>query len=211
MGIRSKQSYADQMQRLVAEYRDAGEPWPATSKDIARWLIREGKWNRSERTMVDLCARDVSRCMREEFHTDPQGRRVRTKHAAKFPAPGTEDGQTTLWDDLRTAPREFMDRAFKGRRNQIVGDCVQLNTDVKSYNENVSPKNPILMLWDLTDDVEESEQVSTLPKRPRATEPVSDHVADPERLVAHADDPDDDDLSFVLPPIRSERGIAQRH
>jgi hypothetical protein len=125
---------------------------------MARWLIRNNKWTRGEATIIDLCARDISRAMREEYHTDPQGRRVRTKHAAKFPAPGTEDGQITLWHDIRNAPREFMEHSFANRRNQIVGDCVQLNTDVKSYNDNVSNDDPIPMLFDMTDDVAESEQ-----------------------------------------------------
>lgn len=150
--------YYEQMQKLVEEYRDAGNPWPAKSRDMASWLIRNNKWNRGESTIIDLCARDISRAMREEYHTDPQGRRVRTKHAAKFPAPGTEEGQMTLWHDIRNAPRKFMECSFANRRNQIVGDCVQLNTDVKSYNENVSKDDPIPMLFDMTDDVAESEQ-----------------------------------------------------
>lgn len=56
-----------------------------------------------------------------------------------------------------------MERAFKGRRNQIVGDCVQLGTDVDSYNENVCLDDPIPMLWDFTDDVTESKQCDPSP------------------------------------------------
>lgn len=202
MGRRSTRNYSDHMQRLVSEYRDAGEPWPATARDIARWMIRNRKWDKGERTMVELCARDVSRAMREEYHTDPQGRRVRTKHAAKFPAPGTEDGQMTLWHDIRNAPREFMDRAFKGRRNQIVGDCVQLNTDVKSYNENVTPDNPIPMLWDFTDDVLESEQPTDFQSQAVCGEQPNDHAPNP---FAVPDDEDELDSPTgpspaVLPP-----------
>lgn len=162
MPKRNGRTYSEQMQRLVEEYRDSGQPWPATRRDMARWMLRNKKWDRGEDSLIEMCARDIARALREEYYTDPQGRRVRTKHAAKFAAPGTEDGQTTLWDDIRTAPRPFMDRAFKGRRNQIVGDCVQLNTDVKSYNENVCPTQPIPMLWDFTDDVLESEQTGVM-------------------------------------------------
>ena len=157
---RHKRSYSEQMQKIVSDYRDDGGTWPAPARDIARWAIHNKKWDRGESTLVDMCAHDISRAMREEYHTDPQGRRVRTKHAAKYPAPGTEDGQLTLWHDIRNAPREFMERAFRGRRNQIVGDCVQLNTDVKSYNDNGSQVDPIPMLFDFTDDVAESEQIS---------------------------------------------------
>lgn len=157
-----RSNYKVVMQKLVEEYREAGEPWPATRMQMARWMIRKNKWDRGEESLVKLCARDIAEALREEFITDPQGRRVRVKHAAKFPAPGTEDGQTTLWDDIRTAARPFMERAFKGRRDQIVGDCVQLNTDVKSYNENKSSNNPIPVLFDFRDDVAESEESGKL-------------------------------------------------
>lgn len=146
-------NYPELMQRFVAEYRASGETWPATARQIARWLIRTGRWDRSGESLVKMCARDVAEAMREEHYTDPQGRRVRTKHAAKFPA---ADGQTTLWDDIRTTERPFMERAFKGRRDQIVGDCVQLDVDVSSFNENSCPDDPIPMLFDFQDDVAEA-------------------------------------------------------
>lgn len=154
--------YVEQIQHLVAEYIDAGESWPAPSRTIARWMIRTKRWDRGEATLVDLCARDIARALREEYHTDPQGRRVRTKHAARLPAiPGSEE-QMTFWNDIRTAPRDFMERAFKQRRNQIVGDCAQLKTDVDSYNDNASKSEPIQMLFDFTDDLAEMEQSGEL-------------------------------------------------
>lgn len=153
-----KRTKSEMMQAIVEEYRQSGEPWPATRRVMARWMIRNGKWKGGDDALLDICAREISRALREEFHTDPQGRRVRTKHAAKFPPSGNDDGQQTFWGDIRTEPRPFMIRAFRGRRSQIVGDCVQLNNDVKSFNENRSPDQPIPMLWDFTDDVLEAEQ-----------------------------------------------------
>jgi hypothetical protein len=157
--VSTKRPYREFMQHLVGEYRDAGQPWPATAKTIARWMIRHKKWSRGDSTMIDLCARDISKSLREEFHTDPQGRRVRTNHAAKLPI-GEE--QLTFWHDIRVAPRPFMERAFRQRRNQIVGDCVQLDTDMGSYNDNSSKDNPIVTLWDFTDDVLEHRQTGKL-------------------------------------------------
>lgn len=176
-------SYGERMQRLVADYREEGGAWPASARDIAKWMIRTNRWDKGESTLIEICARDVARAMREEYHTDPQGRRVRTKHAAKFPAPGAEDGQLTIWDDIRTAPREFMERAFMGRRNQVVGDCIQLNTDVKSYNENKCKDNPIQLLLDFTDDVAEAEQSGHL--RREANDDSDIDLADPDAIVHH--------------------------
>lgn len=48
-----------------------------------------------------------------------------------------------------------MQKAFIQRRKQIVGDCVQLATDVEVYNEQNDDQPPIPMLLDVRDDVEE--------------------------------------------------------
>lgn len=67
--------------------------------------------------------------MREEYITDRRGRRVRAKHPVRTRRGGE---QITLWDDIRTAARPHMEMAFQQRRNQIVGECRQLKTDVDS-------------------------------------------------------------------------------
>lgn len=177
-----KPTYKEMMQALVEEYRESGEPWPATRKTMARWMIRNGKWKGGDDALVNICARDISRALREEYYTDPQGRRVRTKHAARLPLPGTEDGQQTFWGDIRTEPREFIVRAFKGRRNQIVGDCVQLNADVKSANENRFAVDPIPMLFDFTDDVLESEQSAEMKDQEISPQPPV-FITPPEPFV----------------------------
>jgi hypothetical protein len=104
-----------------------------------------------------MCARDLTDAMREEYITDGQGRPVRKLHAARMPDVDDEGRETqrTLWADIDTAPKEFMEVAFQQRREQIVGDCRQLNNDVEYYNDKRPTEKPIRMLWDFTDDVEE--------------------------------------------------------
>ncbi|HUT73485.1 MAG TPA: hypothetical protein VM221_01470 [Armatimonadota bacterium] len=92
--------------------------------------------------------------MREQYVTDPQGRSVRAKHVARVNRNGE---QLPLWADIRSASREHMEIAFQQRRQQIVGDCRQLKTDVDSFNENRNPGAPIQMVLDFTYDVEELE------------------------------------------------------
>jgi len=53
--------------------------------------------------------------------------------------------------------------AFQQRRQQIVGDCRQLKTDVDSYNENRNDGVPINLVLDFTQDVEELEATDKLP------------------------------------------------
>ena len=51
-----------------------------------------------------------------------------------------------------------MQKAFNQRREQIVGDCLQLKTDVDVYNDlNIGKSPPIQLVLDFQDDVAERE------------------------------------------------------
>ena len=50
-------------------------------------------------------------------------------------------------------------KSFAQRRQQIVGDCVQLATDVDVYNDKRRPTEPIQIPLDFTLDVAELQQV----------------------------------------------------
>jgi hypothetical protein len=57
--------------------------------------------------------------------------------------------------DDEKAPRDHFVRSFGQRRQQIVGDCFQLKTDVDVYNGKNSVQQPIQVPLDFTLDVEE--------------------------------------------------------
>lgn len=143
---------AEMLQDIVRQYQTANQPWPATTRDMAQWAIANRLWAPKPSAIIDQCADQLSRAMREEYLTDAQGRRVRAKHAATVTRGGE---QFVLWEDVRTAPHEHMQMAFQQRRHQIVGDCRQLKMDVDSYNENRQPTQPIQMIFDFTYDLEE--------------------------------------------------------
>ena len=56
-----------------------------------------------------------------------------------------------------------MEVAFTQRREQIVGDCHQLKTDVDVYNDMKKEKPPIQLELNFTDDVAEREYQEKLP------------------------------------------------
>ncbi len=144
----------EQLQSIAKEYQCAGKKWPASTREIAEWAIKTERWTPHPSAIVNQCAEELSRAMREEFVRDRQGRKIRTKHAATYQN-GTE--QLVLWDDIRTASHKHMERSFQQRRQQILGDCKQLKNDVDSYNENRLPHTPIQMVFDFTIDLEEIE------------------------------------------------------
>lgn len=150
-------TYVKQLQDIVSQYQEAGRAWPAKAREIAAWAIQNKLWAMQPSDIINRCADDVARAMREELITDPQGRTVRAKHAAKVMLNGE---QGTLWDDIRTADRSFMAVALQQRRQQIVGDCRQLKADADSYNQNNNPGEPIQIVFDFTFDVLEAEAIA---------------------------------------------------
>ncbi|MGA2464409.1 MAG: hypothetical protein ABSH06_08665 [Thermodesulfobacteriota bacterium] len=142
------------LQKIVNAYMQADQPWPATTHEIAIWAVSQKLWKPPASTIIDECANQLARAMREEHIVDPQGRTVRAKHVARIERNGE---QLRLWDDIRRASRQHMEVAFQQRRQQIVGDCRQLKTDIDSYNENKTPTKPIQMVFDFTLDLKEAE------------------------------------------------------
>lgn len=155
-------SYNEQLQSIVRKYRDANQPWPAATKTIAAWAIANKLWHAQTSTLVNQCAEQLAKAMREEYVTDPQGRRVRAKHVAIHEKDGE---QLAIWEDIRNASREHMQLSFQQRRQQIVGDCRQLKADTDSYNENANRQKPINMVFDFTLDLAELDLVKRKAQR----------------------------------------------
>ena len=154
-------SLLEQNQRIVNQYRESGQPWPASSMEIARWAIDNNLWQINPGAVMRQCADQISGAMREEFFKDPQGRRVRLLHAAPYRKNGR---QYLLWDEMRSASRQHMHLAFQQRRQQIVMDCHQLKLDTDSFNENYNKEKPIQMIFDFRLDLQELEIMSeTIP------------------------------------------------
>jgi len=152
-------TYNEAIQQMVRRYQSAGQPWPATAREIAEWAIRTKHWAPHASALVTQCADLISRALREEYITDPQGRRIRAKHVARVSRNGQ---QLPIWDDIRRAPRAHVAIAFQQRRQQILGDCQQLKSDVDSYNDNWNSGVPVQLVFDFTADLEELASVERL-------------------------------------------------
>jgi hypothetical protein len=73
-----------QLQRIVNAYMESGQPWPATTHEMAAWAISKKLWQAPQSTIIDECADQLAGAMREEHIVDPQGRTVRAKHVARI-------------------------------------------------------------------------------------------------------------------------------
>lgn len=147
-------TYVRQMQQIVADYRLAKRPWPATAREIAAWAIGEGKWDMPASAVEKKCAEDVADAMRELYFTDRKGRRVRALHPATVRRQGI---LFTEWDDLRTAPRKHMQLSFQQHRKAIVGECRALKNAKDTYNDLHPDEPPLQVSFDFNMDMAEFE------------------------------------------------------
>lgn len=145
-------TYKEQLQKAWHEYEKDHGSVPATARDAVQWAVERGLIAEPEVDPLAKLAADMADALREEYATDAQGRRYRVNHAVRVTKAGV---QYTFWAMMKEAPREHMQKAFIQRREQIVGDCAQLATDVEAYNAIKSDQPPIPMLFDFRDDVEE--------------------------------------------------------
>jgi hypothetical protein len=145
-------TYNVQLQRAWHEYEKVNGAAPATTREAVQWAVKQGMIQLPETDPLAKLAEDMAKALREEYATDAKGRRYRVNHAVRITKAGI---QYTFWAMLGDAPRGHMQKAFIQRREQIVGDCVQLATDVEVYNEMNGEQPPIPMLFDFRDDVAE--------------------------------------------------------
>ncbi|MEJ0094972.1 MAG: hypothetical protein WDN46_16575 [Methylocella sp.] len=145
-------AYKENLQHIWHAYEREHGAVPATLRDAVQWGVREGLIALPETDPYAKLAEDMATALREEYATDAKGRRYRVNHAVRVTKAGV---QFTFWAMMKDAPRQHMQKAFIQRREQIVGDCVQLSTDVDAYNDMNSEQSPIPMLFDFRDDVEE--------------------------------------------------------
>lgn len=155
-------SYSKQMLSLADEFYKTTGRTTASTREMARWAITSGKWQRHKDAALKQCAQDFADALREDYGTDPgTGRRYRKRHVA----PVKRGGQMVMqWGDIARVDREFMESAVRLRRNQCVGDLYQLKQDVDTYNERFNKGEQILLPLDLTPDVEEQEEMAKAKK-----------------------------------------------
>jgi hypothetical protein len=144
----------EQLQSLWRKYQEEHDRLPASTREVIKWAVDSGRLGMPEIDPYDALAGDLAKALREEYDTDSKGRRYRKNHALRVTKGGV---QHTFWGVMGFAPKEHMQGAFRQRREQIVGDCCQLKTDIDVYNDTSKNEEPIALVLDFTDDVAERE------------------------------------------------------
>jgi len=143
---------AEHFQMLWRDYEREHDHAPASAREVVDWAVANRNLELPRIDPRDILASQMSRALREEYATDAKGRRYRVNHAMRIMKNGV---QLTIWGILGYAPHSHMQRAFTQRREQVVGDLVQLHVDVEVYTEMTPHEAPIQLVLDFTDDVAE--------------------------------------------------------
>lgn len=154
-------SYTNAIKEYIKRYKcEVGDDGLIDPHELAEWAYRHGLHKPNVKTIVNAIAADIAKAFREEYRTDKHGRRYRANHAAT-----RKMGNKTLslWADMDdpNAPHGHFVKSFGQRRQQIVGDCHQLKTDIDVYNDSKRNEEPIQFIMDFTFDVEEMDQANT--------------------------------------------------
>ena len=141
-----------QQQAFIRFFRQQTGESEVDMHKVADFALARGWPQPKPHTARDLLASEFSAAAREEIRQDAKtGRPYRANHA--YPV-RQGDGQQFLWVDIDEATRPQMHRSITNRREQIVGDVVQLTLDVDHWNRINAAHEPLDVATDFTPDLE---------------------------------------------------------
>ena len=151
-------NYTEQLQAVFEQYTNEMGTAPVSLDAVAEWAVARGLFFPPARSVVKLCREALADSLRQEKRVDADGRIYRAKHSTRTSVGGV---QLTLWADIDSAPRSFLEQSFAQRRKGIAADCYQIKQDVDHFNAERAAESPIQMILDFTDDVAEMEALKS--------------------------------------------------
>jgi hypothetical protein len=143
---------AYQMQEIIKRYREKTGKESVDMHEVAKYAADMGWPLPAAKTGIDRLAEQFSSAAREEIRHDAVTGKPYRVNLAVTTWQGSQ--QFTLWTDIDVAPRSIAHKSFQQRREQMVGDAVQLTFDVMHWNQVHELEESIVMPMDFTDDVQ---------------------------------------------------------
>ncbi len=145
-----------QKQALIRLYKEQTGKKEIEMADVAAFAAEMGWILPQPQSPLELLAKEFAQAAREETRNDGKtGKPYRVNHAV------LQNGkQGTFWIDIDEAPRKHIHKSLVQRREQMVGDGLQLSLDQDHWNRVNPSEEPIDLPLDLTPDVEWRKNVS---------------------------------------------------
>ncbi len=146
-------SKRNEMQRFIRYYKDETGETEVDMHKVAQFAVSKGWSLPRPVSPMDVLAKQFTQAAREEIRRDAvTGQPYRANHA--IPVTVGSGEQLHLWIDIDEAPRKSMLKSLINRREQMVGDGLQLTLDADHWNR-INPRDePIQIPMDFTDDIE---------------------------------------------------------
>jgi len=138
-------------QGIIRMYKEKTGIQEVDMFEVAKFAVKNG-WELPEpESPMERLAKEFSQAAREEIRYDKgTGRPYRANHAISYKQGNT---QLHLWIDIDEAPRHSMHKSLIVRREQMVGDGLQLTLDVDHWNSIHPDEEPINIPMDFTEDI----------------------------------------------------------
>jgi hypothetical protein len=154
-------SRSRELQKWMAQYKFEQDSAEFEVAPFVDWLIAKGVKMPTPPTPKEMMAKEVSRAAREEKRHDEDGQEYRANLAVHV---GTGDERQVVWVDIDKASRNRMEQNSTQRRDQIVGDVVNLVRDVEHWNKQNPTQLPLFVETDFGFDLEMAKAERRLPK-----------------------------------------------
>jgi hypothetical protein len=138
--------------KAIHQYRYETGKTEIDMHEVAKWAVSKGWKLPKPKTPMELLAKELSKAAAQEMRHDKDGRAYRANHAVTTKT--TNGAQLTFWIDIDEAPRKLIHKSLIQRREQMVGDAVQLSFDAEHWNTAHPKEEPIVIPLDFTPDVE---------------------------------------------------------
>ena len=146
------------LREVWKQYREEVSTDPVDLKTVAGWAITKGLWVPRPMDLNTSLANDLAQALREEKRVDKSGREYRANIPVRQKA---KDGASLFeWADIDDAPRLHVEKSVQQERRSIASDCYALVMKVDHYNEAHPHEEPIQLIMDFEDDVEEMKIVN---------------------------------------------------
>ncbi|VVE64575.1 hypothetical protein PCA31118_01651 [Pandoraea captiosa] len=143
---------SEEMLRLIRRYKETTGETEVDMNKVAKFAHANGWPVPKPKDPMALLAREFTQAARQEFRKDAKtGRPYRVNHAL-YQTHGTQ--QMVLWVDIDEATRPQMHKSLINRREQMIGDGLQLTLDSDHWNSIHPEEEPITIPMDFTEDIE---------------------------------------------------------
>jgi hypothetical protein len=142
-----------EMQFIIEAWKKSTGNTEIKMHEVAHYAITKHNWPLpAPISAEERLAKEFSQAAAEVTRQDSKtGQAYRVYHAVKLDGAG----QGVFWVDIDEAPRKHMVKSAFARREQVVGDMLQLTLDLNHWNRVNPNEQPIVAETDITPDVAE--------------------------------------------------------